>query len=403
MVEIPMIDNFKVPASEIKGRIARIQEELLKKEIDGLLVIQRVDLFYFSGTAQNGFLFIPSEGSPLLMIKKYMPRAKEESSLDQIVEIHSVKEVPGLIQDLCGHLPRRLGFELDVIPVKDFHFYQTLFPKVDCVDASHLILTLRSRKSFWEIEQIEKTAQLSRKTFEYMKTIIKPGLTEMEFSGLFEAYARTLGHGGKMRVRDYQTEGYPWHVLSGKSGAMIGLLDSPASGEGTSPAFPCGAGHKPLALNEPIMVDLTSVLNGYHTDETRMFAIGSMPDKAMQASRAVIEIHNAVLEKAKAGIPVKALFDHAHHLAETLGYGDSYLGPPGYKVHFIAHGIGLELIEPPVIAKGKEDILEPGMTFALEPKMVFEGEFCVGVESVFRITESGSCLISQLPVEIFVC
>ena len=63
--------EFRVPASEIEGRILRIQEELRKAEIDGLLVIQRVDLFYFSGTAQNGFLFIPAEGAPLLLIKKH--------------------------------------------------------------------------------------------------------------------------------------------------------------------------------------------------------------------------------------------------------------------------------------------------------------------------------------------
>ena len=70
-------EKFRVPASEIESRILRIQEELRKLEIDGLLVIQRVDLFYFSGTAQNGFLFIPANGKPLLFIKKYMPRARD--------------------------------------------------------------------------------------------------------------------------------------------------------------------------------------------------------------------------------------------------------------------------------------------------------------------------------------
>jgi Xaa-Pro aminopeptidase len=34
------------------------------------------------------------------------------------------------------------------------------------------------------------------------------------------------------------------------------------------------------------MVDFASVLNGFHMDETRMFAIGRMPDKALQALQA---------------------------------------------------------------------------------------------------------------------
>ncbi|MBW2130545.1 MAG: aminopeptidase P family protein [Deltaproteobacteria bacterium] len=398
-----MNDIFKVPAKEINARIRKIQETIQAQDIDALLVIQRVDLFYFTGSAQNGFLFVPAEGPPLFMVKRYMHRAREESPLAEIVEIRSVKEIPGLIQDYYGRLPERIGFELDVIPVRDFNFYRSLFPRQEIVDASPLILKLRSRKSAWEIEQMENTAELSRKTFEYMRHIIRPGQSEMEFAGLFEAYARKLGHGGKMRVRDYQTEGYPWHVLSGKSGSMVGLLDSPASGQGTSPAFPCGAGPKALVPNEPIMVDLASVLNGYHMDETRMFAMGAMPDKALKASHAAIEIHQAVLEKTKPGLQTGEIFGFAHTLAEKLGYGDVYLGLPGYKVNFIAHGIGLELIEPPFIAQGKQEILEPGMTFALEPKMVFPDEFCVGVESVFLVTETGSRLISKVPVEIFVC
>ena len=397
-----MRQDFKVPASELEQRKTRIQKALQESPMDGLLVIQRVDLFYFSGTAQNGFLYIPAEGEPLLMIKKYLPRAREESMLKNSIEIGSVKDVPARIQDLYGRLPARLGFEMDVLPVRDLNFYRTLFPDQETMDAAPLILKVRGIKSPWEIEQMEKTADLSQKTFEHMKSIIRPGITEMEFAGLFEAFARKHGHGGKMRVRDYQTEGYPWHVLSGKSGGMVGLLDSPASGQGTSAAFPCGAGSKPLMSNEPVMVDLGSVLNGYHMDETRMFAIDAMPDRALQASRAVIEIHNAILEKAQPGIAVNELFQDAWSIADSKGYGEFYLGPPGYKVNFIAHGIGLELIEPPFIAQGKRDRLEPGMTFALEPKMVFEKEFCVGVESVFLVTERGTRMISKVPAEIFI-
>jgi Xaa-Pro aminopeptidase len=79
------------------------------------------------------------------------------------------------------------------------------------------------------------------------------------------------------------------------------------------------------------------------------------------------------------------------------------LGPPGHKVSFIGHGIGLELIEPYVMAKNRNHLLEPGMTFALEPKMVYENEFAAGVESVFLVTETGTQLISKAPVEIFIC
>jgi Xaa-Pro dipeptidase len=397
------MDKFKVPSGEINQRIKRIRKELQDSGIDGLFIVQRVDLFYFSGTAQTGFLYIPAEGQPVLFIKRYLPRAREESSIKNIIEIKSIKEVPGLIVDFCGKLSGTIGFEFDVLPVKDFNFYKGLFDVERFVDGSPLIHKVRMIKSAWEIEQIERTAELSQKIFKYMKSAIRPGLTEMEFSGMYETFARKHGHGARLRVRDYQAEGYPWHILSGTNGGLLGLLDSPASGEGTSAAFPCGGGSKLLAPDEPIMIDFGTVLNGYHMDETRMFAIASMPGRAMDACRASIEIHNAVLEIVKPGISLDELFRHSVKTSKSLGYAEYYLGPPGHKVSFVGHGIGLELIEPPIIAKGREVLLKPGMTFALEPKMVFKNEFSAGIESVFLVTEKGARLLSKVALEIFVC
>ena len=394
---------FAVPFAEIKQRLLNIQTILQQKGIGGLFIVQRVDLFYFSGTAQNGFLFIPAEGDSLLFIKRYLPRAQAESPLKHIVGIDSIKEVPGLISDFYGRVPEVIGFEFDVLPVKTFHFYRRLFPAKEFVDGSRFILQVRMIKSDWEIEQMQQTAEMSRRTFEYMQTVIRPGLSEMEFAGMYETFARRLGHGARLRVRDFLTEGYPWHVLSGKNGGMVGLLDSPASGAGTSVAFPCGGGSKLLAPNEPIMVDLGFVLNGYHMDETRMFAIGSIPARALKACRAAIEIHNTVLESVKPEMTVAELFQCSLKTAGALGYAEPYLGPPGLKVTFVGHGIGLELIEPPIIARDKKDRLKPGMVFALEPKMVFQDEFAAGVESVFVVTETGTRLISKVPVDVFIC
>ena len=397
------MENFKVPEDEIAARRKSIQEEIQTNEIDGIFISQRVDQFYFTGTAQSGYVYIPAEGEALLFIKKYLPRAIMESSIRNIVEIDSIKDIPGLITDYYGKLPGKMWLEYDVLPVKHFNFYRTIFPSVTFADASAFILKTRMIKSLWEIEQMEKSAELSLTTFNYAKEIIKPGLTEIELSGIIDAFSRKHGHGAQLRIRDYQTEGYTWHILSGKSGGMVGLLDSPASGEGTSAAFPCGAGYKLLVADEPVMIDLATVMNGYHMDETRMFAIGSMPDKALKACRAAIQIHDSVLEKVRPGITTGELFLHAETIAGSLGYNEYFLGPPGYKVSFIGHGVGLELVEQPIIARGKKEQLEPGMVFALEPKMLFPNEFSAGIESVFAVTETGARIISRVPAEIFIC
>ena len=101
------------------------------------------------------------------------------------------------------------------------------------------------------------------------------------------------------------------------------------------------------------MVDFAAVLNGFHMDETRMFAIDAMPDKAMRACEDAIDIHDFILEKAGPGISTGELFQLALERADSLGCSHSFLGAPGSKVRFIGHGIGHELVEPPIIAQGK--------------------------------------------------
>ena len=88
-------------------------------------------------------------------------------------------------------------------------------------------------------------------------------------------------------------------------------------------------------------------------------------------------------------------------MAERLRYQDSYLGPPGLQTHFVGHGIGLELAEPPFLAQGHFYPLEEGMTFAVEPKIVFPGEGAVGVENTVVVTTNGYEIITPLEQEVF--
>jgi Xaa-Pro dipeptidase len=398
------MDAVQVPEKELQGRIERVQRAVQKKGLDALFLVQRVDVSYLTGMDRQGIFYVPAEGAPLLFVAPSLARGLENREIHETVTAASLGEIPREIRKFYGRLPRLMGFEYDVLPVADFNLYRGLFPGVECVDGSSAILEVRRIKSDWELARMEETARLTEETFRYGKSVLRPGLEEMAFAALLEGFARVRGRErGSVRVRDYQTEGYAWHVLSGRSGGMVGLLDSPASGEGTSAAFPCGAGRKPIEAHEPVMVDFSFLLRGYHMDETRMFSIGEMEDRVREACEAAIAIHDAVLSRVKPGVSMDALYQHSVEQAEERGYGDQYLGPPGNKVSFIGHGIGLELIEGPIIAKGKKDQLQPGMTFALEPKIVFQDEFIAGVESVFVVTEDGYRFLSRVPVEILVC
>jgi Xaa-Pro aminopeptidase len=172
-------------------------------------------------------------------------------------------------------------------------------------------------------------------------------------------------------------------------------------GLGLSPAFPVGASLKVMRAHEPILVDFGTCFHGYQADETRMFSIGKMGQKFIDACKACKEIHDAVLEETRLGADCEAIFMKTLQLAQKLGYKDSYLGPPGLQTRFIGHGIGLELNELPFIAQGQSYPLEEGMTFAMEPKIVFPGEGSAGLENTVLVTERGYEILTPAEQEIF--
>lgn len=290
---------------------------------------------------------------------------------------------------------------MDVLPVRDYFRYQELFPGVRFMDASRAIRDIRKIKSPFEIELMRVAGDIGKKVYQEAKRVLKEGMTEIEFGGLLEAAAKRYGHEGLLRVRSLNYEAYTWHVLSGPSGGIVSQSDSPMGGLGLSPAFPVGASLKVMRAHEPILVDFGTCYHGYQVDETRMFSIGEMRGKFIDAYNACREIHDAVLEETRPGADCEAIFQKTLRLAEKLGYGDSYLGPPGLQTRFIAHGIGLEINEFPFLAQGQSYPLEEGMTFAVEPKIVFPGEGSVGLENTVLVTRDGYEILTPLEQDIF--
>jgi Xaa-Pro dipeptidase len=156
-----------------------------------------------------------------------------------------------------------------------------------------------------------------------------------------------------------------------------------------------------MKAHEPILVDFGICFHGYQADETRMFSIGKMNRKFIDAYKACREIHDAVLSETRPGSDCESIFTNTLKLAEKLGYKESYLGPPGLQTRFIAHGIGLELNESPFLAQGHSYPLEEGMTFAVEPKIVFPGQGSVGVENTVLVAAKGYEILTPLGMDIF--
>jgi len=81
-------------------------------------------------------------------------------------------------------------------------------------------------------------------------------------------------------------------------------------------------------------------------------------------------------------------------------YKSNFMGAPGRTVPFIGHGVGLNINEMPVIAKGFNDPLEMNMTIAIEPKIGLDGIGMVGSENTYLVTESGGISLTGEPREL---
>lgn len=378
--------------TEINARVARLQQGLVEQGLDGALLILPIDIYYFSGTRQNGVLWVPASGGSQLLVRKSLSRAKEEGVAGLIRPFPSSKEFPVLFSDEV----KRIGMTFDVVPVQQLQYYSKLLPGREMVDISSLNRMLRSVKSPWEIERMQAAGQKLSGVFAAVPHFAKAGMSELELAAEFECRLRKAGGEGYVRMRAFNQELSLGLALVGDSAASPGFFDGAVTGPGLSSASPQGASRKVIARDLPIFLDYTGVFDGYIVDMTRLFVCGTLDAELQKAFALSCEIQAWLVERLVPGAICEELFAGAAALAEASGFGQHFMGAPGENAKFVGHGVGLELDELPVLAQGFKSPLVAGQVIAIEPKFVFPGLGVVGIENTFVVSAEGGIKITDL-------
>jgi Xaa-Pro dipeptidase len=381
--------NANTPKSEIDNRLNLLKNKMKENGVEASLIVQNVDLFYFAGTIQQAHLFVPSEGEPILMATKDFNRALFESPLERVVFLKSSKEIPYVLKENGYGFFETLGMELDVLPVNLFSGYRKLFRNTRYLDVSPLIRSIRAIKSSYEIDKIKKASQFADEVFGTVKVYLKAGISEVEFAGKIEAEARKRGHQGIVRMRMWGGELFFGHIMAGASAAVPSFLASPTGGTGVSSAIAQSAGFKKILPHEPVLVDYAFVHDGYISDQTRIFCIGSISSQLHRAHYTMLMLQELIKKSALPGVTGAEIYDLALDFVKEKEVDDYFMGSGNRRIRFIGHGVGLELDEYPFLAKGQQIILEEGMTLALEPKLIFPGKGVVGIENTHVVTKKG--------------
>ncbi|MCP4118362.1 MAG: aminopeptidase P family protein [Desulfobacteraceae bacterium] len=391
-----------VPEGELINRLNKLQAVLEKRDLDAAVIVNKPDFFYFTGTVQQGWLYVPREGVPLLMIYKEYNRARAESSLERVVSLSSIRNAPRVLEEHGYSRPRHIGMELDVLPANIYFQFKKLFNNPGIMDISNDVRMIRAVKSGYEIKMIRRASWLADKVAAKVPEFLEPGKTEITLAGEIEAYARSMGHQGIVRMRLWGSEVFYGHLLSGASGAIPSYLSSPTGGSGTSPAIGLGAGHKKIEKNEPVLLDYVFALDGYLSDHSRIFSIGPLPDELLKAHDAMLELQALAKREGVPGALSGDLYEIMFAAANERGYADNFMGVGDRRARFTGHGLGLELDEFPFVAKGQALPLEEGMVIAMEPKVILPGKGVVGVENTVVVTESGLETLTTIREDVVV-
>lgn len=389
---------------EIEMRIEGFRKVLKDSgiECDAAVIHHLADLFYFTGTVQDGFLIIGFEGEPVFAIRRNLERATQETPLRIIENLTGRESLRDLLWRVCGSIPSLVGMALDVMSVVEYEKMRALLGGVKIVDVSPYIRKLRSKKSTRELDLMKGAASIAHAVYEKARNIIAPGVNEWELCAALEYEARLKGNLGIIRVRNRRLEMYFGHVLSGAEAAASSYGDFPTGGLGISPAFSQGATIRKISKGDVISVDTMINSHGYLNDQTRNFALGDIPDILRRAFNFSVELHELFRRKALPGASSGRLYEEVMKAVSATDLSAYFMGCGRNKVGFVGHGIGIEVDEIPFIARNQKTILETGMTIAFEPKFVVPGAGVVGIENTYVITDDGAVSLNLSPEDLVV-
>ena len=361
---------------------------------DSAIIMENVNQYYFTGTMQDGALIIRRDGKLIYGVRRSLERALAESPLPK-QEIIGISTYKDLARAQGGSLGEAY-IEGDTMPVVTRERLGKYFTMGSVGFLDFIVRTARSVKSPYEIEAVRQSGEAHRILLEErVPALLREGMTELELIGELLREMYNLGYQGLARFHQFQVD-----ITAGQIGFGINSLcptwfDGPGGSKGNGPWAPfSGDAQRKLKRGDVVFVDVGFGMRGYHSDKTQVYFFGGeVPREFLQAHRFCIGIQKRLAEMLKPGeIPSKIYetvmasipADHAEHF---MGVN------PNHRVKFLGHGVGLNIDDFPVIARGFDDPLEENMVLALEPKYAVAGIGMAGVEDTYLVGPcGGECL-----------
>lgn len=304
------------------------------------------NLFYLSDFYGGGVGIVLPDRTVIVTSPLEQDRA---AGVGKEVEIAVVKKW----RDLPKAIMKRLGNRGAVVD-DDSAFRASKRVKMN----RELFLEARRVKDPHEIARIQKASAGLDRIFESFPGLLKEGRTEWQVAAEVMRLATEQG----LTPSGSDSSLSPAIIASGENGAL------PHS-ELTS---------RRLRSGDFVVADIFFRYNGYNSDQTRTFAIGTASGEMKKHYAMVLDAQERGMQLAKAGTPCQDVHNEAVKVLRRHGV-DKYLN------HSIGHGVGIDIHELPWISRGNRKKLVVNDVITIEPGIYLKGRYGIRIEDTVRV------------------
>jgi Xaa-Pro dipeptidase len=262
---------------------------------------------------------------------------------------------------------KRIGVEFLQMRVLELRRLEQVAPGCRVLAFEAFLQELRACKDDSELEQMRRAIRITETALSAAIAQVHPGQTEEEIAT-------------ELRVEMLRA--------GAEEVAFIIVVAGPRT---ASPHV--NPSSRPLEREDVLIVDCGAVCGGYVADITRTFAVGEIPAELERVYAVVQAANEAGRAAVRPGIAAQEVDRATRRVIAEAGYGDHF-------IHRTGHGLGLEVHEPPYIVEGNEELLQPGMTFTVEPGVYVPGLGGVRIEDDVVVTPTGAETLTTYPREL---
>lgn len=347
------------------SRADRVAARLAEREVDLLLVTDRVNVRYLTGfSGSNGLAILGPDTRRFLTDFRYVERAKAEVGGFDLQP--APQELRVALAEGWPPGPLRVGFEDQHVSVRRHaELRETLPNRIELVACGGLVEAERAVKEPAELAAIGAAARLVDEIYAWLLDWGLVGRTERDV-------ALALEH--QMRVRGAEDPSFPSIVAAAENGALPHAIP------------------RDVAIPERTLVtlDIGARLDGYCSDCTRTWATGPLDDDLSELYATVLHAQETALDAVRPGPEGREIDAIARDLITAVGHGEHF-------GHGLGHGVGLDIHEAPRLARTAEGRLVAGNVVTVEPGIYVPGRGGARIEDLVVVTEEGHEVLSGTP------